>query len=173
MRNFIPFFVLLVVYTGCSSTQTTVDEISGTGPKTDMHMAPSWYNHGIHSSADSLSLHGYALASAVDSSEAAELSSETALQFLRFEIDSTVEEIRKDLAESSGGSEYGTPEFIIKLRNIVRDLNLENANISRRHDTSDTGVHYVYTRTSIPRAELYSLFSSQLQDLRFLDQLQD
>ncbi len=161
-----------MIIAGCSSTEPVQqEETEPAEPIEEESLIPSWYNAGTHSSSDSLSLHGYALASAMDSSRATELSTQTALEYLRFEIDRTAEEIRRELAGSSADGNYGSSTFIIRLRNSVANLSLNSANITLEHESSESGVHYSYAKASIPRTELPNLLRNELNDSVFLQEI--
>lgn len=173
MRYFIGCVVLLVIIAGCSSTET-VQQQEETEPEEPIKQElpiPSWYKSGTHSSSDSLSIHGYALASAMDSSRAAELSTETALEYLRFEIDRTAEEVRNELADSSAEGNYSSPEFIIRLRNSVSNLSLDIASITYEHESAENGVFYNYAKATISRTELSDLLGNELNDEAFLQKV--
>lgn len=175
MRYFIGYAALFMLAAGCSTTEPVQQEEVPTPsePPTEKTTIPSWYNAGIHSSSDSLALHGYALASAVDSVTAAELSTQTALRHLRFEIDRTAEEIRKDLTDTPGTEEtYNSPAFIIHLRNIISDVPLDEAKIDIEHEISDNKVHYSYTKVSILRTDLLDFFENELDDEAFLQKIE-
>lgn len=172
MRYFIGCVVLLIIIAGCSSTEPVQqEETKPAEPIEQESPIPSWYNAGVHSSADSLSLHGYALASAMDSSRALELSANTALEYLRFEIDRAAEEVRLELAESGSTGDYNSPSFIIRLRNIVSNLSLDSADIILEHETSESGVHYSYAKASISRTKLPNLIGLELADQNFLQEI--
>ena len=172
MRYFLGVVSLLSFFSACSSTEP-VQEVTPQPEQEPVETTvPSWYNAGVHSSSDSLSVYGYSLASAADSSEAAELSTKNALEYLRFEIDRTVEEIREDLADS--GQEPGTYNsaiFIIHLRNTVSDISLNSAEFTRFHETSDNGIHYSYTRSSLSKSQVFNLLEDQFENSRFTEEL--
>lgn len=171
MRYFIVFVALLLTYSGCSTTET-VQQPEPAEPETQP-MIPSWYSKGVHFSSDSLALYGYSLASAADSSRAVELSTQSSLDYLRIQIDRTAEEIRENLANSPNGQTYGSPSFLIRLRNTVSELSLGSVSFTRMHKVSDGGVHYSYTRASLPQKNLHNLFENRLEDERFLQQLEN
>lgn len=172
MRYYFWCVALLFAVAGCSTTEPVQqeDQTESSEPVISETTIPSWYNAGIHSSSDSLALHGYALASATDSAGAVELSTQTALEYLRFEIDRTAEEVRTDL--SSMEDNYSSPAFIIRLRNIISDLQLNSAIITLQHESNDQGVHYSYAKASVPRTELRAIFEDQLSDEAFLKKLE-
>lgn len=171
MRYFIGCVALLLAFAGCSTTEPVQQEqeTEPSEPVASETAIPSWYDSGIHFSSDSLSLHGYALASATDSARAAELSTQTALEYLRVEIDQTAEEARRELIDRSGREEnYNSPAFIIHLRNAISGLPLDVAKLDLQHEITDRGVHYSYTKASILRTELPKLFGDKLDDDVFL-----
>lgn len=171
MRYFFGCVVLLFAVAGCSTTEPVQQEeqTESSEPVISETTIPSWYSAGIHSSSDSLALNGYALASATDSARAVELSTQTALEYLRFEVDRTAEEVRTDL--SSMEDNYSSSVFIIRLRNIISDLQLNSAIITLQHESNDQGVHYSYAKASVPRTELRAIFEDQLSDEAFLEKL--
>ena len=172
MRYLICCIILVLLYSACSTsesvTETDQEKAEATRP-----LIPDWYSKGVHSSTDSLSFHGYSLTSASDSSSSVQLATENSLKYLRFEIDRTVEEIREDLARSQHNSYYNSSTFIIELRNAVAKAPLTNASFSRMHRVSDNGIHFSYTRASLPKSALYGLFVNQIDDHRFLQSLQN
>lgn len=172
MRYFIGCVALLFLYAGCSSTEPVQKEIEPDEPVEEESTIPSWYNAGIHSASDSLELHGYALSSAIDSARAAELSTRTALENLRFEIDRTTEEVRTELADSDEmGEQYNSPAFIIRLRNTVSDLSLDEVTITLQQEASEEGVYYSYAKASILRTDLPNLIQNGLSDEIFLQEI--
>ncbi|MDX1640081.1 MAG: hypothetical protein R3220_00185 [Balneolaceae bacterium] len=171
MRYFIGCIALVLVYSGCSSTETTQQPVED--EQEIQPMMPSWYSDGIHSASDSLALHGFSFASATDSSRAAELSTQHSLRYLRFEIDRLAEEIRQDLADSDDGAAYNSPSFIIQLRRTVSQLPLDSASFDSMHNVSDRGIHYSYQRATLQKTALYNLFENRLEDNRFLQQIRN
>jgi hypothetical protein len=164
--------VLLFVLAGCSSTEPVQQETQPVEPIEEESLIPTWYDAGIHSSSDSLKIHGYALSSAMDSIRALDLSTQTALENLRFEIDRFAEEVRNELTDTNGGvGHYGSPEFIIRLRNSVNDLSMESATITSKHELSNKGVHYSYAKATLLRTELHDLFQQYLDDEAFLQKI--
>lgn len=171
MRYFLGSVILAFLIAGCATTEPA-EETGQTEPETVRPLVPEWYSNTVHSSSDSLSLHGYALASATDSLTAVELSTQKSLDYLRFEIDRTLEEIRRDLAESSDETaQYNAPSFIIELRNVVTNLPLTTAKFSRMHQVSDNGIHYSYSRATLLKLELLGLLENRLDDERMLQEL--
>lgn len=173
MRYFIGCIsiALLLAYSGCSSTETVQKEEQEPTPVSSVPMEPSWYSPGVHSSSDSLALFGYSLASAADSSTAAELSTSTALEYLRFEIDKAIEKVRKELADSSDASgTYSSPSFIIQLRKSISELSLQSATLTHLQ-RAENDIYYSYTRSSIHREDLFKLLEEVLDDNRFLKQI--
>lgn len=176
MRYFSGYIVVLFfIYTGCSSTEP-VQKKTDKQPEPVIKVessVPAWYQAGVSSSSDSLNVYGYALASAADSSEAVELSTDTALENLRFEIDKWVENARKNLADSAPQTEeYSSGLFIIKLRKTVSALPLNSVEFTRTHDLSEAGIHYSYTRTDISRTDLFSLLETHVDNSQLVNELE-
>lgn len=171
MRYLLSCIALILIFSGCSTSEP-VKETDQKTQDTTQPMIPGWYSAGVHSATDSLSFHGYSLSSASDSSTSVQLSTQSSLEYLRFEIDRTVEEIRNKLAGSQGESYYNSPTFIIELRNSVLKAPLKNATFTRMHQVSNDGVHYSYTRASLPKSTLYDLLVNQIDDQEFLQILQ-
>lgn len=172
MRYFFGCLALLLAYSACTSTET-VQEPEEIEQEATQSMVPSWYSDGVHFSSDSLALHGYSLASAMDSSRAVELSTQNSLKYLRFQIDRTTEQARKNLADSLGTETYSSPAFIIKLRNTVSQLSLNSATFTQEHLISDEGIHFTYIRSTISRSELYNLLENRIQDDSLLEELRN
>lgn len=173
MRYFFGCVVLLFVAAGCSTTEPVQqEEPEPAEPVINETTVPSWYNPGIHSSSDSTALHGYALASATDSVRAVELSTQTALEHLRFEIDRTAEGVRKNLVDiSSQGNNYDSTEFIIRLRNTVSEMQLQSASIALQHESTEEGIHYSYAKASVSRTDLPAMFKNHLSNELFLENI--
>jgi hypothetical protein len=173
MRYFFGCVALLFVFAGCSSTEPVQQEMEPPDePIEEESATPSWYNGGIHSASDSLEIHGFALSSAMDSARAVELSTQTALENLRFEIDRTAEEVRNELVDShEEGQAYSSPEFIINLRKTVSVLPLNTAMITLQHESSDQGVHYSYAKATIFRTDLPDLIRNGLTDELFIQSI--
>lgn len=164
--------LLITIFSGCSTTQTAQEDRVEKEPVVEEDAVPDWYRGGVHFSSDSLALYGYSLASATDSLEAVQFSTETALSYLRSQVDRELEEIRENFADSEGdNSIYNSPAFIIRLRNTVSELPLESASLTQEHETSDNGVHYMYTKATLSRKDLNNLLRRNLEDERFLEQI--
>jgi hypothetical protein len=162
--------ILLFVLTGCSSTEPVQQETQPDEPIEEESLIPTWYDAGIHSSSDSLEIHGYSLSSAMDSTRAVDLSTQEALENLRFEIDRVAEGVRNNLTDAIvREGRYDSSEFIIRLRNTVSSLSLKSATITREHEISDEGVHFSYAKASVLRTELPGLFQQYLDDEAFLE----
>jgi hypothetical protein len=164
--------ILLFALAGCSSTEPVQQETQPDEPVEEESIIPGWYDSGIHSSTDSLEIHGYALSSAMDSASASDLAAQTAIKNLRFEIDRFAEEVRTGLNDINGNeSHYSTPEFILRLRNSVSHLSLESATITIEHEYSDEGVYFSYAKASFLRTELPEHFKQYLDYESFLEQI--
>ncbi len=176
MRFFSAGLILICLFAACSPTEIIQEEEiepeDMPEPEEVIAEAPDWYDGQIFSSADSISFYGYSMASAADSAEAAELSVETALQNLRFEIDRHAEDARASLAEEDADAGYSQPRFIVNLRNAVREMELENYELDQEHEQSEDGVHYVYTRAVLAREDVSRIFESHISDERFLEKFE-
>ncbi|MCC5906284.1 MAG: hypothetical protein JJU13_08765 [Balneolaceae bacterium] len=179
MRYLSAGLLLIFLFAACSPTESIQEEtVPGEeeeipAPEEEVTETPDWYDGQVFSKADSVSFFGFSMASSSDSSEAAELSVETALQNLRFEIDRHAENTRILLVEEDADGEYSQPGFIVNLRNAVREMELDVYELNHEHEESDTGVHYVYTRAVLDRDQLPGIFESHLADERFLEKLQE
>jgi len=163
--------IVFITFAACTTTEEVQEDVEPEAPIEKETVVPTWYNPGIHSSSDSLSIQGFAVASAMDSARATELSTQTAMDYLRFEIDRTAEQIRKDLDNEYSGDTYSSPSFIIGLRNAVNRLSLSTAEVMLEHESNERGVHYSYAKASISRTDLPELLSNVINDENFLNKL--
>lgn len=161
MKYFLVLLPLLIFFTSCSPTEELIDE-TAEEPEDEISLVPDWYESGIYSAADSLSMHGFSMASSADSTEAVRLSEETAINNLRFEIDKHAEETRRLLADT--GQAYTASSYIVMLRNTVHGLNLTGAELVRQHKQAANGVYTVYTRATLSRGDVSSLMHNELDD---------
>lgn len=155
---------ILIILAGCSPSEPLAEE----EVEEEITAAPAWYDDNVYSTTDSLAFHGYSMASALDSVQAAELSVQTAIENLKFEIDHYSDRIRSSLTEEN--DDYDSSEFIIKLRNSVQSLNLSDAELTYSHEESVEGVHYVFTRATLTREEAHQKLSEKITDQSFLEQ---
>ncbi len=172
MRYFFGLLMGIIVAAGCTPSEPLTEMEQAEFEEEEVSAAPAWFDERIYSEADSAAVYGYAMASATDSATAAELSAESALENLRFEIDRRAESIRSELAENNGNGEYSSPSFIIQLRNAVQAIDITGADMSFGHEETREGVHIVYTRAAISRNQVYSILVDQLSDRQFIDRLQ-
>jgi hypothetical protein len=178
MKYFYGVLILIFLLSACSPSETLREETSPPPepepePEEEVGAAPEWYEEQVFSSSDSLSFYGYSMASATDSSDAAELSAESALQNLRFEIDRHAEDTRVYLSEENGEDEYSETSFILQLRNAVREMDLEANELEHEYEQSDEGVYYVYTRAIFAREDLSNAFEPHISDSRYLEALRN
>jgi hypothetical protein len=174
MRYLSVNLLFICILAACSPTETIQDEVEPDPvpePEEEISDVPDWYDGQVFSSADSISFYGFSMASATDSAEAAELSAETALQNLRFEIDRHAEDARVSLINENGDEEFSGTSFIIQLRNTVREMELEGYELDQEHEQSVEGVHYVYTRAVFPRGQLSAIFEPHISNEQFLEKL--
>lgn len=153
----------------CSPTETITDT-GEADTLAEESAVPDWYSSDVYSSADSLFINGFAMASAADSVQAAGYATQSAEQNLRFEIDRITEDARRKITEE-GNDEYAATAFIIRLRNIIRDLPLASADFTYEHEATTDGVHYIYSRATLHRSDLIALLETELTDAQFLEKI--
>lgn len=173
MRTFLAAFILPLLFWGCSSVEQTTEKESEDEASAEVDTAvPGWYDPLETSDSDSMYVHGFALATDVDSSEAVALAENTALNNLRYEIDFIAERARVMLAEDENLTAYSEASFIIDLRNLVRDLPLTEADMEFKNDRSDNKSYHVYAKASLPKNTLWNMFSDRLNDSDFLNAME-
>jgi len=173
MRTFLAAFILPLLFWGCSSVEQATEQESEDEEPAEVDSAvPGWYDPLEISASDSMYVHGFALATDVDSSEAVALAENTALNNLRYEIDHIAERARAMLAEDENLSAYSEASFIIDLRNLVRDLPLTDADMDFVTDRSDNNSYHVYAKASLPKNTLWNIFSGRLNDSDFLNAME-
>ena len=165
--------ITAVLFTGlmisaCSPTETLQDEVDETE---EIPGAPSWYDDLRQSYSDSLSFYGVAMAAASDSAEAAELSLTEAKENLRFAIDEFVEKVRDSAAEESGN--YNSPEFIIRLRNAVIEMDISGAESEIEHLEANTLTHHVYSKSVLSRSDAADILGNTLDDSAFINRIRE
>lgn len=170
MRILLAAFILPILFLGCSSVEKTTEqetEEQAIAEEVDTSV-PNWFNPLKTSASDSLSVHGFALASDVDSSEAVTLAEKTALNNLRYEIDYIAEKARVRLIEDDNLTAYSDASFIIRLRNLIRDLPLQEADLDIEAHSFDSNIYNVYAKASLPKNTLWELVSGRLNDSDFV-----
>lgn len=173
MRTFLAAFILPLLFLGCSSVEQTTEQESGDEEPAEVDTAvPGWYEPLEISSSDSVYVHGFALATDVDSSEAVALAEIIALNNLRYEIDHIAESTRVMLAEVENLTVYSEASFIIDLRNLVRDLPLTDADMDFETNRSDNNSYHVYAKASLLKNTLWDMFSDRLNDSDFLNAME-
>lgn len=171
MRFIAVLVFTLLFYTSCSSTEPIQTGDTSAEPVTeDDDGAPLWYNEQVSSDSNSVSFSGYAFATSSDSTEAVELSFNTAEKNLIFEIDRFTEEIRKQAADKPGGDELNSTAFILKLRQTVQRMDLNN--VEHTSDIySENSIYLAYTRVSLPRQDIVSQLASEINSTVFTEEL--
>ncbi|MEX0904339.1 MAG: hypothetical protein WD604_01420 [Balneolaceae bacterium] len=167
MKYFITGLIIAVSFMSCTTPESVTD--GEDSPASDA--SPEWFDNRIASSSDTTSFYGYSLAAASDSAEAVNISTEMALQNLRFEIDRFAEGIREKAEETTGAARYQSGEFIFSLRDKIQSLDLSDASITRHHKSNSEGVHHHFSRAELPRDEVKALISSAVSDNAFLEEL--
>lgn len=174
MKSFLISTVLLSILWGCSTTESTVQEpqqVEAEENTEETSAVPQWYRGDITSASDSLYIHGFALASSSDSTEALTLAKETSVQNLRYEIDKITEDVRIGLSEAEPEPEFDNPSFIRELRNGVRMLSLEETDFTYEYEISDKQIFYVYARSSLQKDRLPNLIEDYVSNSRFVEEL--
>lgn len=162
------FIIFVFILFSCSTTQTTVGPAEPDAVTVD-DVAPDWFNPSIISMADSTTFKGFSLTSAADSVEALELGNQTALSNLRYEIDSLLESVRKELVERNSGSIYQESSFIFQLRNLAQNLDLSDSEITAVFEPDTEDIYYLYTRAEIAKEQIYLQIRQMLSDERFVE----
>lgn len=172
--KYIPVILLLLLAGyACSPSQALTDQEIETAEETTVSDGPAWYRSAVHSDSDTLSFYGYSMVSSYNENEAVSVARETAFYNLRFEIDSFAEKARIDLADEPDGERYRTPEFILTLRNAVRDTDLQDGDVTIVSEKSETGIYVAYARAAITLEAAKKRFADRLNDLPFLDRMFD
>lgn len=141
-----------VLFTNCSTTDTATQEPKSQEPVTEEEdrFNPEWYNSSVKSEADSLYFSGYAHAVDETEEKAKMQAEKLAKANLIYAVDRFAENIRIDLVEEQGQSSYGTPQFIMNLRNTVQDLDLSTAKVQHEVKEKD-GLEHVFMRIRLAR----------------------
>lgn len=169
MRNFFFLLFIAATFTYC----TTMESGTGEPPAGERDgSAPEWFNNKIDSASDSTSFYGFSLASASDSSDAVDLSTQMALNNLRFEIDRFAETVREQTEETTGSDKYTAGSFVLNLRNTVQNMDLTGASVTHEHANEEEGVHHHFSRAEFSREDVINLLSNAVNDNAFRNELQ-
>jgi len=169
MRTLFALLFSISLLVGCASVEPVTQQEEENVSTETRSSAPEWFNPLKTSISDSVTVQGFALASATDSSEAVFLAENTALNNLRYEIDYMAETTREILVEDDKSTPYSEAHFIIKLRNTVRDLPLSNTSFEVKSYRSDNGIFQVYAKASLPKNSIWDTISDHLGDSEFVD----
>lgn len=168
--------VLFISY-GCAASEEISEETQPTHTEMPdpieepVSPAPGWYHSGISSSADSLSLYGFAHTVSAGLEDAKDQARATAEKNLRFEVDRQLEQARTDL-EAEGYEMAGDPAFIIQLRNFAANIPLgQPLDIEIEHISNDGNLNEIYARYVLTRSELYAELEKQLTDQKLLEKI--
>lgn len=156
----------MLLFTYCSPTETVTEE-PVIGDVEIEEMKPGWFDSKVVSREDSLSFYGYSHSSAADSSEAIELSTQMALENIRFEIDRHADETRESALKSTGADRYNSTEFIVQLRNIVQNINLSGAVFEYDLYQSEGDTYHVFSKAKLEKQQVMNEIASALQDEGF------
>jgi hypothetical protein len=159
--------MLLFSIASCSTTERTAsgEPDPGTGA-TEEAGKPAWFNASVSSESDSTAFTGYAMAVAANRNEAQSLSEESALMNLKFEIDRFAEKVRRELAEGSSGSAFGSPSFIRDLRNAVLSISTDGAD-SETEIFQNGNVNRSFTRVSLSNTVIANRLSQMINNSEF------
>jgi len=177
-KSVLTSIIAAFIFSACSSTgqvQTpSTDRSTGGNSATDNLAAP-WYDHSNKAFSDSTEFVGMGMAIAADSSEAMQTSMSQAQEFLEYAIDSYAEEIRKDLAENSENSDFGSDSFILSLRQAVNGLQFSESDISSmiEYSVNDNNAVIAYTRISIPKEVAINMLASAIENRTFSSSLSE
>lgn len=169
MRTLFTLLFLTILLTGCASVEPVAQQEEEEVSSETRSFVPEWYNPLVASVSDSVSVHGFALASATDSIEAVLLAENSALNNLRYEIDVMAETTRELLVENNRNTPYSEASFIIKLRNTVRDLPLSNTTVEIETYRSGNSIFHAYAKASLPKNSLWDIISDHLDDSEFAE----
>lgn len=168
MRHLLLLLAAASLLSACATSEPSGED-AGTTPE-PASPVPGWYDDRMSSRSDSLFIEGFAMASALDSARAAELSSESALRNLKLGIDRAVDGVRSDLASDS--EQYRSTRFIISLREAVGRMQLDDLDAETAYEQAGNGTHIIYTRYRVQKSRLPELLSaSGLDDRSFLERL--
>lgn len=156
--------ILFLIITACSSPEPLIDEQDQ--PETESSL-PAWYNPGTISSLDEQYFRGYSMSAASDSAVAIQSGKETTIANVRYEIDRFVEEVRVELISDSSDVIYSAPNFIIKLRNAVQELQLNGYKVDRVLEVIKGDITQVYTKISVDRRLAIERISELIADESF------
>jgi hypothetical protein len=164
MKYFTGAIFIVLMIAACSTPEVVMDEQAETEPDSGL---PSWFSPNTISSSGANQFSGYSMAVASDSSEAVQTGNESAIANVRFEIDRFAEEIREELINDQSADYYGRPDFIIKLRNAVQELQLTHSEFEREFEEREDNITQVYTRVTVDRAEMIERLSELISDEPF------
>lgn len=178
-RAFTYLTLVLLISTGCAVSEEIVEEVQETDNESPVHIdepvspIPDWYQSAVSSSADSVSLYGYAHTVAADLDDAVDHAKITAEKYLRFEIDRQLEKARAGL-EASGYGPAGDSAFIIQLRNTAAEISFtQPAEVEIKHFLNEHDQNEIYARHRLPLSELYSVLEYHLSDQQFLEKIRE
>lgn len=165
-----------LIFSACSSTgqvQSSDTERNTDGDAATNDMAAQWYDHSNKAYSDSTEFAGLGMAIAADSSQAMQTSMSQARENLEFAIDSYAEEIRKNLAEDSENTDFGSGSFILSLRQAVNGLQFSENDLSSmvEYSVNNNNAVIAYTRVSVPRDEAINMLASAIEDSTFSNSL--
>lgn len=172
------FLLFGLITASCATTEQVEDqptETEETREPVSEDDSPDWYDHANRSFSDSTAFMGAGLAVASDSAAAYEESFKQATGYLNYSIDAYAEEIRNELADGSNGEQFNSREFVLSLRNAVKNLELSGSGveIEVEHIEKEESVHQVYTKLRIGKESAIELLASAIKNDMFTRSLRD
>lgn len=174
-------FSLLItglLFVSCTTTGEIQEE--STQPEEQQEVAdsspkPDWYNHSERSTADSTTFKGMGMAASPDSAQAHRQAEEQAAAYLKYSIDSYAEKVRRNLAEGTNGDSFNNENFMIQLRNAVKNLEISNDDLQLEEEQfkTDDNIYRIYTKATINRRVAIERLSSLLSNETFKQSLAD
>ncbi|PWN06891.1 hypothetical protein DDZ15_06350 [Rhodohalobacter mucosus] len=162
--------ILLLTLSSCATTDQGRDEGDASVEETAGTNQPSWYSALTTSKSDSASFTGFARAVSADREEARELSEQTAIKNLRFEIDRYAEEIRRELTAGGANGSLESAAFIRNLRNAVESMPVGDA-MTETEFFGEGSVVHAFTRVSISSQAVIDMLSAQINHDDFVELL--
>lgn len=172
MKYFFVLVISAILFTHCASTETVSnnEESSESIEEPEKQFAPEWFDPNVESKSDSLSFSGYSHSVADNEDRAREQAERIAISNLRFEIDRYTENVRRELEEEEGTNPFGTPEFIMNLRNAIQELSLSDVNFNSEVKEKD-GIPHFFIHAELSRSAVVDKLSAEMSNTSFIEAL--
>ena len=129
--------ILLFVFASCSTAEKTVEQPDEPEVTREAENAvPEWFDESRFGYVENDKIYSFGMASAANEKEALELAVRQSDANIRTQIDYLFEEARLELVDNNESS-VDTPAFIRSLRNLIREIDLNSADVQK--DTTETG----------------------------------